>query len=293
MIPIKIVNKQSHELLPEESTFKIVYIDVVHRCNMECANCYLPNRDYEDVPLEKIKQFVDRFNYGVEFRLIGGEPTLHKDLDKIIKHINSSSLDHTVVLITNGLKIASYKYLKTLVNAGLKYIYLSMNGFDDDVIYEKIDNMACAKNKMMALKNCQREKLIISIGFIVVKNLNEHLIDLMKEYFKSYRRVINFEFRNIGQVGRNSVDDTGIDNYSYSELENLILRKFDLTNNNVIRTDQYSTLYRKKSYYVQLHNWTQLPNGFDKDTNERRGRMTENFLVAPFLEHIVENEGYY
>jgi len=293
MIPIKIVNKHCSEIFPEESNFKIIYIDVVHRCNMECTNCYLPNRDYEDVPFEKIKNFVDRFQYSVEFRLIGGEPTLHNDLDKIIKYINSSKLKHSVVLITNGLKLASYKYLKSLVDSGLKYVYLSMNGFDEDFIYEKVDNMKCAKNKMMALKNCQKENLTLSIGFIVVKNLNEHLLDKMKSYFYDYRKVVNFEIRNIGQVGRNSVDDLGLDNYTYEELEQLILEKFDINKEDFKRKDQYSTLYRKKSYYIQLHNWKDLPNGFDDLTNERRGRMTENFLVAPFLEHIVRNEGYY
>ena len=33
--------------------------------------------------------------------------------------------------------------------------------------------------------------------------------------------------------------------------------------------------------------------GFSDKTNEVRGRLTQNFQVAPFLEHIKENNGGY
>lgn len=282
------------ECRPEDSNYRIVYIDVVHRCNMECANCYLPNRDYADAPLEKIKYFIDRFTHRVEFRLIGGEPTLHEDLNKIIEHITISKLRHRVVLITNGLKLASKKYLASLTSAGLEHVYLSMNGFDDDDIYQQVDNLRCAKTKMMALRNCLDESLSISVGFIIVKNLNEHLIDKMIDYFKNYKKnVVNFEFRNIGQIGRNSVDDLNVENYKFNEIKKLIFEKFNTLNETPLRQDQYSTLYRAKPFFIHLHNWGDLSKGFDSNTNARRGRMTEGFLVAPFLEHIIKNEGQY
>ena len=49
------------EILPENSTYKAVYCDIVHRCNMECANCYLPNRDLPDLHTEKVIEFISRF----------------------------------------------------------------------------------------------------------------------------------------------------------------------------------------------------------------------------------------
>ena len=294
IIPIKVSNTSITEIYPENSQYKIVYIDIVHRCNMECANCYLPNRDYADVSLEKIKEFVDRFKHKVEFRLIGGEPTLHKDLDKIIQHIKQNSLNHRVLLITNGLKLASKKYLKTLTSAGLKHVYISMNGFNNNDVYEKLDNLRCAKNKMLALKNCLQEKMTLSIGFIIVRHVNEHLILKMKEFFKSYENIVNFEFINIGEVGRNIIKDQKIDNYNFNDIKDLVLRDFGINDNNIIRSDEYSALYKvSRNTFVHIHNWKDLPNGFDEHTNQRRGRMTENFLVAPFLEHIVENEGRY
>ena len=99
---------------PEDSKFKSVYCDIVHRCNMECANCYLPFRHYPDLNTDKVIDFIKRFKVKTEFRFIGGEPTLHKDLAKIIKE--ATSLGHRTTIATNGLRITHYHYLKELTN---------------------------------------------------------------------------------------------------------------------------------------------------------------------------------
>ena len=98
---------------PEDSSYKAIYCDIVHRCNMECANCYLPFRDYADLNTDKVIDFIKRFKVKTEFRLIGGEPTLHKDLPKIIKE--ATSLGHRTTIATNGLRISpgirEHKYI--------------------------------------------------------------------------------------------------------------------------------------------------------------------------------------
>ena len=91
---------------PEDSKFKYVYCDIVHRCNMECANCYLPFRHYPDLDTDKVIDFIRRFKVKTEFRFIGGEPTLHKDLPKIINE--AVSLGHSTTIATNGLSIDNY-----------------------------------------------------------------------------------------------------------------------------------------------------------------------------------------
>ena len=96
---------------PENSPFKNIYCDIVHRCNMECANCYLPFRHYPDLPKEKVIDFIKRFTKPTEFRFIGGEPTLHKHLPEIIKV--ASDLGHRPTIATNGLRTANKKYLET------------------------------------------------------------------------------------------------------------------------------------------------------------------------------------
>jgi MoaA/NifB/PqqE/SkfB family radical SAM enzyme len=39
---------------PEECPYETVIVDVTHRCNMACANCYIPNRDIPDLDAEHV-----------------------------------------------------------------------------------------------------------------------------------------------------------------------------------------------------------------------------------------------
>ena len=155
---------------PENSPYKNVYCDIVHRCNMECANCYLPFRHYPDLPKEKVIDFISRFKRSTEFRFIGGEPTLHKDLPEIVRV--SADLGHRPTIATNGLRTANKKYLQKLKDAGLKTVYLSMTGFDDDNVYMITDKLKCAKKKMKTLENVVELNLRLSIGCIIIKGLN-------------------------------------------------------------------------------------------------------------------------
>ena len=41
-------------LEPEDSIFDVLVADITHRCNMECANCYIPNREIPDMDISKL-----------------------------------------------------------------------------------------------------------------------------------------------------------------------------------------------------------------------------------------------
>lgn len=281
------------EILPEHSNYKSVYCDIVHRCNMECANCYLPNRNLADLNTEKVIDFISKFKNKTEFRFIGGEPTLHKNLPEFIKH--ATSLGHRTTIATNGLRIASKSYLHKLKDAGLKTVYLSMTGFDDDKIYEVTDLLKCAEKKMAAFYNCINLKLRLSIGAIIIKNLNEHVVTKIINTIKNtnYRTGTSIEFRNIGQVGRYMKDKD--ENYKFDELKNLIFKKLKFVpeQKHILENNQYSYTFKYGRLRINITNWEGVDEGFDNVTNETRGRLTPNFKVAPFLEHIKENENGY
>jgi len=283
----------TREILPENSNYKSVYCDIVHRCNMECSNCYLPNRDLPDLHTEKIIEFISRFKTTTEFRFIGGEPTLHKELPRIIKE--TTRLGHRSTIATNGLRIANKDYLQELKDCGLKTVYLSMTGFDDDTIYEITDKLKCSKKKMDAFYNCLYLNLRLSIGVIVIKNLNEHIIDKVKNAFGkiNYRTGTSIEFRNVGQVGRYMTDKN--ENYNFDELKTLIFDKFNFVPKpqHILEDNQYSYTFKYGKLRINITNWEGVNEGFDDTTNEIRGRLTPNYTVAPFLEHIKENENGY
>ena len=43
---------------PEDNPFDLLLADITHRCNMECANCYIPNRHITDMDVDKLYKFL-------------------------------------------------------------------------------------------------------------------------------------------------------------------------------------------------------------------------------------------
>jgi uncharacterized radical SAM superfamily Fe-S cluster-containing enzyme len=119
---------------PETSPYETIIIDVTHRCNMACANCYVPNREIPDLDARWLLDVLGRLPRGRYIRLVGGEPTLRNDLPDLIRGIRS--LGHHAVVVTNGLRLANREYVRTLKQAGLQIAYLSFNGGFDDDLYE-------------------------------------------------------------------------------------------------------------------------------------------------------------
>jgi MoaA/NifB/PqqE/SkfB family radical SAM enzyme len=75
----------------------------VRRCNLDCAYCDEYDKTSGPVPLETMLRRIDHLaELGTTIiTLSGGEPTLHPDLDALIRHIRNCGAIAT--LITNGL----------------------------------------------------------------------------------------------------------------------------------------------------------------------------------------------
>jgi cyclic pyranopterin phosphate synthase len=151
--------------LPENNPFNTLFVDLTHRCNMKCLNCYIPNRHIPDMDAQWLYEIVARLPQRTRVRLVGAEPTLRRDLSEIIRNIRR--LGHTPVLMSNGLKLSEPEYTAQLKQAGLRTVYLSMNGGTDDDIYARIDSMRCAGKKMGALDALCAENMNITVGMIV------------------------------------------------------------------------------------------------------------------------------
>jgi MoaA/NifB/PqqE/SkfB family radical SAM enzyme len=75
----------------------------IRRCNLDCAYCNEYDKTSMPVALETMLRRIDRLaDLGTTIiTLSGGEPTLHPDLDAIIRRIRKRGAIAT--LITNGL----------------------------------------------------------------------------------------------------------------------------------------------------------------------------------------------
>jgi molybdenum cofactor biosynthesis enzyme MoaA len=286
------------ELEPENNIFHSVIADVTHRCNMECANCYIPNRDIPDMDINKLKECISKFPKRAEIRLIGAEPTVRKDLPNIVKMIRLAG--HRPMLNTNGLKIANEHYIRKLIDSGLRVLSISMNGADLDSLYMKTDNMLCAKRKVKALKNCVSMNMFVNINCLIMKGVNDAAISRLIEMCKELDHKIVIRFRNIGQLGRYSLEKK--DNYTYDELINLVadtagVNSVDIRKNNIVDgyEEDHNILFQipNTKIWIKITDWSPEDSNIPDPNSKRRGRITENFKVAPFFEHVKQNEfGY-
>ena len=180
-----------YEQEPENNTFQDVIIDVTHRCNMSCKNCYIPNREVPDMDMEKMLEAISKFPKRTMIRIIGAEPTMRKDLAEMITRIKQTG--NRCTLLTNGLRLANDKYVKKLKQHGLRHCYLSMNGADNDDWYEAIDELRCATKKVQALTNLKHNKFVPGVKIPIkskkiVKNNNNTMVVLAWNFYNDIKK---------------------------------------------------------------------------------------------------------
>jgi len=282
------------KIQPENNIFDVLIADITHRCNMSCANCYIPNRDIPDMDINKLYSFLEKLPKRTYIRLIGAEPTIREDLPDIIRNVKK--LGHKVSLTTNGLKLGRRKYVKKLKDSGLRLSLISMNGANNDDIYKILDNGKYANLKVRALRNCMLENMIVNTGTIIAKNINECTIEDQVNLFFNIMEKTNYKpkvkpilrFKSVGQLGRSMSKDS---TYAIEDLVNIFKNKFDIKkSNNQIKNCGTSILYEYKNVLIRFIDWQVDEDGLVDSENEYRGRITKDWKCAPFFEDVKLNE---
>lgn len=266
---------------PERNPFKILFADITHRCNMACKNCYLPNRTIPDMDTAWLRGILERLPHRTRIRLIGAEPTVRKDLPEIIAMVRAAG--HIPNLLTNGLKIADRSYLHSLKEAGLRTCYLSFNGGFDDDFYDAIDGQRCAQQKAAALDNLIAENFYTILGTILVRGVNESVVEAVAQRIRGVSQVREYHLRSVGALGRHMEQP---EPYQAHEMRQLAQRSFgDIA---ASASDDSSTCVHGQAgrLMVQVTEWPDLGS-------LERGRIAPDGTVQPFFEHVMANEGGY
>lgn len=108
----------------------------IRRCNLDCAYCNEYDKVSDPVPLDAMLRRIDRLGElgATIITLSGGEPTLHPDLDSIVRRIRERGAIAT--LITNGLLLTPDR-IQRLNRAGLDYLQISIDNVRPDEISKK------------------------------------------------------------------------------------------------------------------------------------------------------------
>ena len=125
---VRAMQSASHPILAQ--------IVPIRRCNLECSYCNEYDKTSAPVPLETMLRRIDHLaDLGTTIiTLSGGEPTLHPDLDAIIRRIRERGAIAT--LITNGLLLTPDR-IRALNRAGLDYLQISIDNLQPDDVSKK------------------------------------------------------------------------------------------------------------------------------------------------------------
>ncbi|NLE91419.1 MAG: radical SAM protein [Elusimicrobia bacterium] len=131
------------------------------------------------------------------------EPTENPFLSELVAF--ASGRGFATVLSTNGLRLSDRSYLKSLQAAGLKYIYMSFDGFDEN-IYEKIRG---GKHqyypKLKALENIKKEKIKTGLRVVLVRNINDAQVASITQYALNNSFVTEVSFQSLSLGGAEEI----------------------------------------------------------------------------------------
>ena len=283
---------------PEENTFKTISIQTTYKCQMKCANCYLGdmlnNDKFADIDLDKYEDVLKRLPNRCDIRLIGAEPTMNPNLFELVRIARKHG--HRPSLLTNGLKLRSYEYARELKKSGINMLGISMNGGLDDDMYELLDNGRYAKQKMIALENCFKFKIIPHVNVILIPDnahvlvpLADHMLRLAEKY-KMTKYPIMLRVKSVGEVGNYLKTHT----YRIDEMIGLLRHSFgyfpvDFTVNGY--EEKNTCVFKLPNGLLgKITDWTLDDDGIPDSNSKRRGILTDKYEIMPFFEYYSQIE---
>jgi len=168
-----------YSILPKKNVPLWTHLWVTRRCNLRCEYCYVSHEKYPEMNTEQLKKaiFHTKKNLHCSFiALMGGEPTIRKDLSEIIQYM--TDLNVTSFLTTNGTLLNEKKIFQ-LCEADLDFLELSLDGVKDSPISQKT-----SKNLMQTIETLINYTKIydvgLSINMVITKQNYQELYDLIR-----------------------------------------------------------------------------------------------------------------
>ena len=169
-----------------------ITIDVTSKCNLRCKHCRVNEIGY-DMTLDEIEEV---FNKLTDFKprgvfISGGEPLIRDDIVEIVK--KSKKLAPVTILNTNSLLLTENK-LKELIDAGLDYIQVSVDGIEEQHDYIRGKGTYKKTIEKMKMINEYSDQIKLHISSVV----SQKNIDYMEEFA---RQILEIEKINVQILG--------------------------------------------------------------------------------------------
>ncbi|RMH80417.1 MAG: GTP 3',8-cyclase MoaA [Acidobacteria bacterium] len=207
-------------------------ISITDRCNFRCFFCMPDGHEYQFFPREELLTFeeIERFvkalvPLGVrKVRLTGGEPLLRKNIEKLVELLSNIEGVEDISLTTNGFLLQ--KRAKSLKEAGLKRITVSLHSLRDDVLSELVGREVKVWDIIRGIERALEVGMNpVKVNVCVIRGVNsDEVVDIAK-FFKSLGVVVRFiEFMDVGNLNQWSLEKV----FPAKDMLELLSRHFEL-----------------------------------------------------------------
>lgn len=164
-----------------------IWLPLTYRCNNKCSWCYAEGLSgtKEDLSDKNEREFLNFFqDLGVKkIVLIGGEPTLYKNIFKLISEL--SKRDIRVGMVTNGRKLSEYEFCKTLKESGIYSLTVSLEG-SNGKLHDKVTKIEGSfKQSLNGLENSIKCGINTSTETVMTRDNEddlEEIVSLVEKY---------------------------------------------------------------------------------------------------------------
>ena len=149
---------------------------VTYRCNNDCAHCYNARaRNFPELDTEQWFQIIDKlWDLGVPHLIFtGGEATLRNDLPELIRRAESNG--QITGLNTNARRLMDERYMRSLVEAGLDHVQVTVESCDEQVHDEMMRAKGTFRQTFAGLKNALQSNLYVMTNTTMLRT-NVHTI---------------------------------------------------------------------------------------------------------------------
>jgi MoaA/NifB/PqqE/SkfB family radical SAM enzyme len=172
------------------------YIQITRVCDQECVFCSNP-ANQRLIKAEEAKKIVDKYKKSGYDGIIwtGGEPTLYPFLAELIAYAKKKKISSR--LITNGQMTADFKYSKSLVDAGLGSVHVSLHSHIPSVQNYLSSNKRSFANIVKTIENLKKLGVETQIITVINKKNAGHLSRTVEWIIKKFPHIRHFVWNNI------------------------------------------------------------------------------------------------
>ena len=189
------------------------FINLTYRCNNNCISCIMENhyQDDSDLTFNNIKNKIQRIlRYSKHIGFNGGEPTLHKDIFKILSFANLIKKDVEIGLLTNARMFAYERNVKNLLKLNNFKIITTIYGHNSRLHNTITRTPNSFEQQIKGIKNLIKHKINIELRIVVHKYNFTQLCKIANYLIKNFKQndFLYIDFVNaklIGQAYKNKI----------------------------------------------------------------------------------------